>query len=210
MLRWARNHAPFVAVDVAGWLGLGVAVVNSVLRRLVAEARLVEGDLRPPGGALQYCRPGVLRVLRRRSLAALRNAVEPVPPQQFARFLTHWQGIARPLSGTEGLSAVQQLAGYPVPASSLESLVLPARVRVHPRDVGRALAAGEIVWQGNGALAGTDAGSTPAPGRVGRPDAAQPSEPPTNWGARCCRRWPVVGVTCSGRCRSVSASVTPS
>ncbi|MFT3971299.1 MAG: ATP-dependent helicase [Micropruina sp.] len=188
VLRWARGHAPFRAGGVAGWLGLGPAVVHDVLRRLVAEGRLVEGDLRPPGwvppsslverveltsaepvetlvstrstsnGGLSYCDPGVLRVLRRRSLAALRNAVEPVPPRQFARFLSQWQGLRTPLSGTAGvLSAIEQLAGYPVPASSLESLVLPARVRDYrPAMLDELLAAGEVVWQGAGALAGTD------------------------------------------------------
>ena len=100
-------------------------------------------------GGLDYCDPGVLRVLRRRSLAALRNAVEPVPPRQFARFLTHWQGIAQPLRGTAGLlAAVQQLAGYPVPASSLESLVLPARVRDYtPAMLDELLAAGGVYSQ---------------------------------------------------------------
>ncbi len=173
MLRWARGHAPFLAAEVAGWLGLGPAVVHGVLSRLVADGRLVEGDLRPPGwlppsldelveaprpGGLSYCDPGVLRVLRRRSLAALRNAVEPVPPRQFARFLTQWQGLRTPLAGTAGvLSAIEQLAGYPLPASSLESLVLPARVRDYrPAMLDELLAAGEVVWQGTGALAGTD------------------------------------------------------
>ena len=171
VLRWARGHAPFLAGELAGWLGLGHAVLQPVLNRLVAEGRLVEGDLRPSGwlppaeliatpqtSGLAYCDPGVLRVLRRRSLAALRNAVEPVPPRQFARFLAHWQGIARPLSGTAGvLAAVQQLAGYPLPASSLESVVLPARVRDYrPAMLDELLAAGEVVWQGTGSLAGTD------------------------------------------------------
>ncbi len=183
VLRWARGHAPFLATEVAGWLGLGPAVVHGVLARLIAEGRLAEGDLRPPGwlppsspvelvepplvklvetprggGGLSYCDPGVLRVLRRRSLAALRNAVEPVPPRQFARFLGQWQGLRPPLAGAAGvLSAIEQLAGYPVPASSLESLVLPARVRDYrPAMLDELLAAGEVVWQGAGALAGTD------------------------------------------------------
>lgn len=199
MLRWARGHAPFLAAEVAGWLGLGPAVVHSVLRRLVADGRLVEGDLRPPGwlpsspvelvdtrastgstsgGGLSYCDPGVLRVLRRRSLAALRNAVEPVPPRQFARFLTHWQGVAAPLSGTPGvLSAIQQLAGYPVPASSLESLVLPARVRDYrPAMLDELLAGGEVVWQGAGALAGTDGWISLHPAETAPLTMHQPTE----------------------------------
>ena len=200
VVRWARNHAPFLAGEVAAWLGLGVAVVHGVLRRLVGEGRLVEGDLRPAGwvptvpsaaeeshharpamaGGLQYCDPGVLRVLRRRSLAALRNAVEPVPPKQFARFLGHWQGIAQPLSGSAGLlSAIQQLAGYPVPASSLESLVLPARVRDYtPAMLDELLATGDVVWQGAGALAGTDGWITLHAADTAALTLAPPSEVP--------------------------------
>ncbi|MFT4295873.1 MAG: ATP-dependent helicase [Micropruina sp.] len=215
MLRWARGHAPFLASEVAGWLGLGPAVVHGVLTRLVADGRLVEGDLRPPGwvppsslaelvdtpsvehvetrvstsstsGGLSYCDPGVLRVLRRRSLAALRNAVEPVPPQQFARFLSHWQGVVTPLSGTPGvLSAIQQLAGYPVPASSLESLVLPARVRDYqPAMLDELLAGGEVVWQGAGALAGTDGWITLHPAETAELTLTRPGEAPGDLAAR--------------------------
>ncbi len=202
VLRWARGHAPFLTGEVASWLGLGPAVVHGVLSRLVADGRLVEGDLRPAGwlppsseppsvelvetqssqrsGGLSYCDPGVLRVLRRRSLAALRNAVEPVPARQFARFLTHWQGVAAPLAGTAGvLSVVEQLAGYPVPASSLESLVLPARVRDYrPAMLDELLATGEVVWQGAGALAGTDGWVTLHPAATAALTMSPPGEVP--------------------------------
>jgi ATP-dependent helicase Lhr and Lhr-like helicase len=206
VLRWARGHAPFLAGEVAAWLGLGPAVVHGVLTRLVADGRLVEGDLRPAGwlppsssvesslvepvetlvstsstsGGLVYCDPGVLRVLRRRSLAALRNAVEPVPARQFARFLGHWQGIAAPLAGTAGvLSAIEQLAGYPVPASSLESLVLPARVRDYrPAMLDELLATGDVVWQGAGALAGTDGWITLHPAETAPLTMSPPGEVP--------------------------------
>ncbi|WP_298133865.1 ATP-dependent helicase, partial [Micropruina sp.] len=214
VLRWARGHAPFLAADVAAWLGLGPVVVHGVLRRLVADGRLVEGDLRPPGwlppsaepplielvepplvelvetprggGGLSYCDPGVLRVLRRRSLAALRNAVEPVPPRQFARFLTQWQGLRTPLTGTAGvLSAVEQLAGYPVPASSLESLVLPARVRDYrPAMLDELLAAGEVVWQGAGALAGTDGWVSLHPAEMAPLTLHPPGEVPSELAGR--------------------------
>ena len=205
VVRWARGHAPFLAGEVAAWLGLGPAVMHGVLTRLVADGRLVEGDLRPAGwqsplplaelvetqsnqrsGGLTYCDPGVLRVLRRRSLAALRNAVEPVPARRFARFLTHWQGVATPLAGAAGvLSVVEQLAGYPVPASSLESLVLPARVRDYrPAMLDELLAAGEVVWQGAGALAGTDGWVTLHPAETSAVTMSPPGEVPSELAQR--------------------------
>ncbi|MCW3159328.1 ATP-dependent helicase [Micropruina sonneratiae] len=187
VLRYARHHAPFLAGELAAWLGLGHAVVHGVLRRLVGEGRLVEGDLRPNGGgAIAYCDPGVLRVLRRRSLAALRDAVEPVPARQFARFLQHWQGLPAPLPGTAGLlSAVQQLAGYAVPASSLESLVLPVRVAGYaPAMLDELLATGEVVWQGAGALAGTDGWVTLHPAELAPLTLQRPGEVPGELGQR--------------------------
>ena len=137
--RYARTHGPFAAQDVASWLGLGPAVVTDALRRLVGAGRLVEGALRPDptgagGGGLDFCDAGVLRTLRRRSLAALRAEVEPVTGTDLARFLPSWQGVGGTLRGQEGLiRAVEQLGGAVVPASALETLVLPAASPATPR-----------------------------------------------------------------------------
>ncbi len=171
--RYARGHAVFTAGEAAAWLGVGVSVARDVLRRLVASGRVVEGDLRPAGwvppgvpagtpgavgpGAAEFCDAQVLRLLRRRSLAALRDAVEPVAPLDYARFLPAWQGVGE-LRGVDGvLRAVEQLAGVPVPASALESLLLPARVRDYaPAMLDELTSSGEVLWQGHGALAGSD------------------------------------------------------
>src|SRR5450631_2758623 len=132
--RYARTHGPFTARDVADWFGLGMAVVADVLRRLVAAGRVVEGELRPieSGGGVHgndFCDAEVLRTLRRRSLAALRAEVEPVPAVDLARFLPSWQGVGAGLRGSEGvLHAVERVAGAVLPASALETLVLPSRV----------------------------------------------------------------------------------
>jgi len=160
--RFARSHGPFGVGALAAWSGLGPAVVREALRRLVATGRIVEGDLRPDGsadtGGLDYCDAGVLRTLRRRSLAALRAEVEPVGPQDYARFLPAWQGVGGSLRGPEGvLRVVEQLGGAILPASALEGLVLPARVAAyHPAWLDELLAAGEVVWQGHGSLPGDD------------------------------------------------------
>jgi ATP-dependent Lhr-like helicase len=177
LARYARTHAVFTASEAADWLGIGPAVARDVLRRLVASGRLVEGDLKPMGwvppshtvpegeatpaflaaSEAQFCDARVLRLLRRRSLATLREAVEPVSATDFARFLPSWQGVGE-LRGTDGvLRAAEQLAGVPVPASALESLILPARVRDYrPGMLDELTTAGELLWQGHGSLAGTD------------------------------------------------------
>ncbi|HSK25609.1 MAG TPA: ATP-dependent helicase [Jiangellales bacterium] len=156
--RYARTHGPFQAADVAGRLGLGVAVVAETLRRLGARGRVVEGEFRPGGSGTEWCDGEVLRLIRRRSLAALRQEVEPVEPAALARFLPAWQHVAGGLRGADGvLRAVEQLAGCAVPASALERLVLPARVAGYqPAWLDELTAAGEVVWAGQGALPGSD------------------------------------------------------
>ncbi|HEY6797700.1 MAG TPA: DEAD/DEAH box helicase, partial [Kineosporiaceae bacterium] len=160
--RHARTHGPFTAANAAARFGLGVAVVTESLRRFVAAGRLVEGELRPleigGGSSTDYCDAEVLRTLRRRSLAALRAEVEPVSATDLARFLPAWQGVGAAVRGAEGvLRAIEQLAGAVLPASALETLVLPSRVPGYsPSMLDELTTAGEVVWSGHGALPGDD------------------------------------------------------
>jgi len=156
--RFARTHGPFHAADVADWLGTGVAVVTGALRRLAASGRVVEGEFRPGGSGAEWCDADVLRMLRRRSLAALRREVEPVPARALARFLPVWQQVGGGMRGADGvLRAVEQLQGVAVPASALERLVLPARVAGYsPALLDELTAAGEVLWAGQGSLPGHD------------------------------------------------------
>ena len=159
--RYARTHGPFTASDAAQAFGLGRAVVHDTLKRLVHRGRIVEGELRPLGtgdGLSDFCDAEVLRIIKRRSLAALRSEVEPVAATDFARFLPPWQGVGTGQRGLDGvLRAVEQLAGAKVPASALESLVLPARVERYTAGMlDELMTAGEVIWQGHGSLPGDD------------------------------------------------------
>ena len=163
LARYARTHGPFTSAQAAAHFGLGTAVADGVLHRLAADGRLVQGEFRPGGAGHEWCDPGVLRRLRRRSLAALRQELEPVPPTALAAFLPQWQHVG-PLPGRGGLRgidglarAVEQLQGAPVPASALERLVLPSRVSGYaPPLLDELTASGEVVWAGAGALPGKD------------------------------------------------------
>ena len=161
--RFARTHGPFPVATVAAWWGVGPAVALDTLRRLVASGRVVEGELLPleNGGGkhgLDYCDAEILRMLRRRSLAALRAEVEPVATVELARFLPQWQGVGGGLRGRDGLlRAVEQLAGAVLPASALETLVLPTRVVGYTAAVLDELtSSGEVLWRGHGSLPGDD------------------------------------------------------
>jgi ATP-dependent Lhr-like helicase len=156
--RFARTHGPFTAAQVAERFGIGTAIAGSALARLAAERRVVEGEFLPHGAGVEWCDVGVLRRIRRRSLAALRNEVEPVEPREFARFLPGWQHVGARLKGVDGVAAViEQLEGARIPASAWESYVLPARVDDYrPGLLDELTAAGEVLWAGQGSLAGDD------------------------------------------------------
>lgn len=163
--RYARTHGPFRAAEAAARFGLGVAVVVETLRRLSGSGRVVEGEFLPVGSVAgplttEWCDSGVLRMLRRRSLARLRAEVEPSPPESLGRFLPAWHGISggSRLRGIDALvQAIEQLQGAAVPASALESLVLPSRVPGYtPAMLDELTSAGEVVWAGQGGLPGGD------------------------------------------------------
>ncbi len=195
--RYARTRGPFVPQEPAAMFGLGVAVVTDALRRLAGTGRVAEGEFRPLGGARppgadlhtgaegtrEFVDAEVLRLLRRRSLAALRAEVEPVTAVALGRFLPAWNGIevdVRPTSMTERgtgrfapepvkargggrrgvdalLRAVEQLAGAVLPASAVESLILPARVaNYHSGMLDELTTAGEVLWTGHGPLGADD------------------------------------------------------
>ena len=156
--RFARTHGPFTSDQVAERLGLGAAVVRQTLQRLGAQGRVLDGEFRPAGSGSEWCDAEVLRRLRRRSLARLRKEVEPVEPEALGRFLGAWQRLNGKLRGVDGVvTAIDQLAGCPVPASALETLVLGSRVRDYePSYLDELTASGEVVWAGHAALPGAD------------------------------------------------------
>ncbi|MFG2432387.1 DEAD/DEAH box helicase [Streptomyces sp. NPDC048590] len=159
LARYARTHGPFTSAQAADRFGLGTAVTDGALQRLAASGRVVQGEFHPAGIGQEWCDSTVLRRLRRRSLAALREELEPVAPSALAGFLPQWQHLGdNSLRGIDGLArAVEQLQGAPVPASALEKLILPSRVMGYsPAMLDELTTTGEIVWAGAGALPGKD------------------------------------------------------
>lgn len=159
LARYARTHGPFTSTAAAARFGLGTAVTDGALQRLAASGRIVQGEFHPAGIGQEWCDATVLRRLRRRSLAALRHELEPVPPAALAGFLPQWQHLGdNSLRGIDGLArAVEQLQGAPVPASALEKLILPSRVSGYsPALLDELTTTGEVVWAGAGALPGKD------------------------------------------------------
>lgn len=216
--RYARTHIPFTAQQAAEHFSrltpVGVGVLTPVLQRLQQQRRLSSGEFLPevlralgPAG-VEWVDAQVLRTIRARSLAALREEIEPVSAQVYGVFLPSWQNVrslsvrvaqtlpeasaygafmpsrrtatvvgerVAPLSpaaenGTDYagqdststtedlLTAIDQLAGVRVPASALETLILPARVPGYqPHMLDELMASGRVFFTGAGQLGGSSA-----------------------------------------------------
>jgi ATP-dependent Lhr-like helicase len=148
--RYARTHGPFTTAEFADRYALGRSTAEALLKTLAAAGRLLEGEFRPGGSGREWCDADVLQTIRRRSLAKLRKEVEPVEPFVLARLVTSWQGLVRRRTGLDALlDIVENLQGAPLPASILESDILPARIDGYAAgDLDALAAAGEVVWRG--------------------------------------------------------------
>lgn len=101
--RYARTHIPFTAQQAAEHFSrltpVGVGVLIPVLQRLQQQHRLSSGEflpevLRAPGAVgVEWVDAQVLRTIRARSLAALREEIEPVSAQVYGVFLPSWQNV---------------------------------------------------------------------------------------------------------------------
>ena len=152
--RYARTHGPFELGTLARRYGMTPAQTEPTLRLLGARNRLLEGGFLPHGSHREFCDPEVLRSIRRRTLAKLRNAVAPVEAAGLCRFLLDWHGV---IDGTHLDDAVQQLEGLPISFQDLEKTVLPQRVKGYrPEQLDSLSQMGMLVWVGCGSLGTQD------------------------------------------------------
>jgi ATP-dependent helicase Lhr and Lhr-like helicase len=155
--RFARTRGPFLTRQAAARYGLTEAQVGPVLRALLSEGRLVQGELRPGGTEPEWCDVDILRRLKRRTLASLRHQAAPVEARALARFLPEWHGLTQQTGQPRGgagrlMEVVGQLEGLPLPWSLLSEVILPARVSGFTLEMlDMAAATGQVVWVGTAA-----------------------------------------------------------
>jgi ATP-dependent Lhr-like helicase len=166
--RFAAAVMPFELQRPARRFALPESLVASTLERLVARGRLVRGPFHPDVAGEVHCDAELLRRIRRRLLARLRDAVAPVPPAAWASFLAGWHGLSSEpgtrLDGAAGLprevrlrEVLARLEGLALPLSEWERRILPARLPGYrPELLDRLLATGDVAWVGRGALGGSD------------------------------------------------------
>jgi ATP-dependent Lhr-like helicase len=189
LIRYARTHGPFAAAEAASRFGLPAACVTDALEALERAGRVLDGAFRPGGDGREWCDAGVLKALRQKSLARLRQEVEPVDASALGRFCLAWQGVAgdRRRSLADVIAQLQDVA---MPASVLESEILPARLPDYdPRELDALMAAGEVIWVGRGSLGQRDGRialylTDDAPALLREPTPPEPDEPETRSAVR--------------------------
>lgn len=156
--RYSRTHGPFAASDLTTALGIPVGAANLTLRRLQEQGRVTSGTFSAGQAEIEWVGVEVLRRIKRRSLAVLRQEIEPAEPEALGRFLPGWQGIKdNPPPGTSTmLDIIRTLQGFTVPASVLEKDILGVRHAQAGVELDRLLSTGEIVWVGRGSLGPKD------------------------------------------------------
>ena len=152
--RWAQTHVPFVPSAPAHRWNLPADLISSELASMARRGDLVVGHFRPESAEPEFCSPEVLRILRRRSLAALRHEIEPVAPAILARFEPEWQGVGVEVRGIDRLAEIiTQIQGYPLPVSVIERDVLASRMSGYSAQLlDQLVGSGEVVWIGRGPL----------------------------------------------------------
>lgn len=170
--RFARTHGPFTIDHVCGRFKIEREPVEATLVELTQAGRVISGEFSNGNAAptadsmtestsaagREWCEANVLRTLKQRSLARVREQIRPVPPAACVRFMLDWHGIGRRRKGPESLlDVVEQLQGLAMPVSCLERDILPARLPDYqPGGLDELCAAGEVVWQGCGKLGTND------------------------------------------------------
>lgn len=159
--RYAGCHGPFSTQAAAASLGLGAEPVADALERLSAQDRLLRGDfgideLEEPR---QWVSAAVFKRLRKRSLAAAHEAMEPVGMGTYLESLWRLQEIPAQDAHDQVdpldllASAIALYEGVWLEAGAWEQAVFPARVPGYkPALLNELLASGEVVWQGRRTL----------------------------------------------------------
>ncbi len=152
--RYAHSHGPFTSGELRARYGVDFSAPLAELERA---GDLVRAELRPGGSEREWCDVEVLRRLRRASLAALRQEIEPAEQRALARFLPAWQGIDRHAAAGAGVDRLREvlvtLQGLALPVEVWERDVLPRRTGAYsPTWLDGLCASGELVWVGAGSL----------------------------------------------------------
>jgi ATP-dependent Lhr-like helicase len=140
IVRGRLDHAgPLTAQGLGQLLGIDARDVLRALLALELQGTVLRGKFTPESIrlttddelAIEWCERRLLARIHRLTLEGLRKQIEPVPPEQFLRYLARHQH-ALPVSRLRGqaglLEVIEQLQGFEAPAGHWEKYLLPTRV----------------------------------------------------------------------------------
>jgi ATP-dependent Lhr-like helicase len=153
---WLQILGPTTANSLANTLNLDPSAIYQAFLAMEMQGLLMRGTFEYPAPEpnadheIEWCERRILQRIHRRTVATLRQQIEPVTPAVYMRWLLQWQHLApqTQLSGEEGvLDALRQLEGFEAPAIEWERTLLPARVANYdPRWLDALCLSGAVGW----------------------------------------------------------------
>ncbi|MFI5198422.1 MAG: helicase-related protein, partial [Thermoanaerobaculia bacterium] len=156
VLRFFSTRGPATVDEFTRRYGLTAARVEEALEALRLDARVVRGRFGAGDGPPRWAGAHLAESVRRKTLALLRGEIRPVPVSAWRAFVAKRQGLAlgARFSGAHAAErALALLRGLPLPALSVETAILPARLAAPEPDALDVLSArGLLVWRASGTL----------------------------------------------------------
>jgi ATP-dependent Lhr-like helicase len=181
---------PVTEAALARSIGVEPADMAAALIALQTEGFAMRGRFTPGAAQDEWCERGLLARINRYTVKRLRAEIEPVPAQDFLRFLLTWQHVEAD-SRMEGPLALQeiveQLEGFEAPAAAWEKEILQVRLNGYQSSwLDDACRSGRTAWvrlrNGNGSARANGAARRTGPIKS-TPIALLPRRHVTAWRA---------------------------
>ena len=147
---WMEILGPVTVRELSQRLGIGEADIEIAMTELEKDGQVIRGKFTPGIESIQWCERTLLARIHRLTVAYLRKEIECVSPQEYMRFLFHWQHALpeKNLSGKSGLFEIlEQLEGYEGSLETWEKHILPLRVReFDSADLDYLCLSGSVTW----------------------------------------------------------------
>ncbi len=149
---WLRFFGPVAPSWITDTLGVTERRLLPALEDLIDTRELVAGALVEGESEELICDARNLESLLRMTRADSSPRIDPLPLDALPRFLATHQGLTEPGQGVEALfNRIEQLAGFPAPASQWESDILPARLPAYRgAHLDQLMQEGDLLWVGAG------------------------------------------------------------
>lgn len=140
---------PVSATQLAQPLAFETHQIRNALLALEQEGYVIRGLFSSlVNSDEQWCERGLLARIHRYTIQTLRNEIKPVSPAAYIRFLLNWHQLDEKRDGKDALlSIIEQLEGFPIPARSWETEILPGRLEFYLPDwLDQLCVSGRLSW----------------------------------------------------------------